>query len=172
MRDFLENVYKKMFIQIWIFVVCLFVFIAATVLLADLKKCEVSISNGYEGISFITIDSVNYVNFSAGSGVQVEYIGIFSNRQKNRSGQPDWSAFRVKANTVIKYYMQDGKEVLYKTVKGPVYREAFDDTDFARGLYIRSELISCKIKYPRQRIAFSIFYISFRCQSWRCRWVK
>lgn len=152
------NIYQKIFMQVWIFVLSTLVFISGILLLTDLKYYKYVITEG---------NSANYSGILDEQGKK--YIRVYIKCKAElmytrdiHSFVGEWYGYKVSSTSGYDvtsdgiyldiYETRNGEQVLLKTIHSTEYSENFYDLEYALGIKIVPRLENVKYIYPSWRI--------------------
>ena len=151
----IASIYRKLFMQVWIFVLSALVFISGILLLTDLRNYRYIISEGYGANSVTRLDEQgkNYTTvwikcttkFVYGRNSTAGYLSCEVSCTSGYEAENDGIYLDI-------YETKDGELVFLKTVHAYEYSENFYDLEYARGIKIVPRLGNVKYKYPAWRI--------------------
>jgi len=152
------NIYQKIFMQVWIFVLSTLIFVCGILLLTDLKNYKYVITEGYAPTYVWNVDEYGktYVNVHINCKAKLMYVGDIHNLPIMWFGYEvsSTSGYEAKSDGIYLdiYETKNGELVLLETLKTNTYSKNFYDLEYGEGIKIKPRLENVKYEYPKWRI--------------------
>lgn len=159
----LENLYKTIFVQVWLLIISTMIFIGGIVMLNDLHNYKYVITEGYGANSALLTDEQGtlyrrvYIDCKAKLMYSLSWPGLENGEYEVMENK----GYEVKSDGIYLDIYERNPEndelIFLKTIHSDTYSEIFYDVDYGDRITIIPRIENIKYKYPAWRIYVPIF---------------
>lgn len=151
------NIYQKIFMQVWIFVLSTLVFVSGILLLTDLNNYRYVITEGFGATYSSWLDEQGTPYARVYIKCETKLVYFRHPKQFEYTGYNEvklTSDYRVKEAQLYLdiYETKNGEQVFLETIQSSEYSKDFYDLEYAHGIKIVPRLENVKYEYPSWRI--------------------
>ena len=163
----ISNAYQKFFMQVWLFILSVVVFVFGILMLTDLDNYRYVLTEGTGsmGASMLDENGERYIRISIKCKTELVYYDSFDQIvYQGYNVVDDTSGYKVKDYKLyldVIYEREKGKGVLIETICADEYSKDYYDLEYANWIKIVPRLENIKYEYPAWRIYVPIMIFVF-----------